>query len=40
LLSADDGQSRAEPLVLDDRGLRDLAQLVEGAIGRFGATES
>src|SRR5450759_1374606 len=35
LLLADDGESGAEPLVLDNRALRDLAQLVEGAVGQL-----
>src|SRR5450759_5098801 len=37
LLLADDGESGAEPLVLDNRALRDLAQLGEGAIGQLDA---
>ena len=33
LLFADQGEDGAEPLVLDNRGLRDVAQLVEGTVG-------
>jgi hypothetical protein len=32
LLLADDSESGAEPLVLDNRALRDLAQRVEGTV--------
>src|SRR6478672_8891313 len=32
LLLADNGENGAEPLVLDNLGLRDLPQLVEGAV--------
>ena len=40
LLLADDGESGAEPLVLDNRALRDLAQLVEGAVGQIAALDA
>src|SRR5882757_7476392 len=34
LLLADEGKSRAKVLVLDDRPLRDLPQLVKGGVGQ------
>ena len=37
LLLADEGKRGAELFVLDDRGLRDLANLVEGPIRQFDA---
>src|SRR5215472_2306441 len=37
LLLADEGKSGTELLVLDDRGLRDLANFVEGPIRQFDA---
>ena len=37
LLVADKGECSAELFVLDDRGLRDLANLVEGPIRQFDA---
>ncbi len=35
LLLADKGENGAEPLVLDNLGLRDLPQLVEGAVSQL-----
>src|SRR6478752_7240531 len=35
LLLADNGENRAEPLVLDNLGLRDLPQLVKGAVSQL-----
>src|SRR5271168_5023033 len=35
LLLADEGERGAEPLVLDNRRLRDMAQRVEGAVGEL-----
>src|SRR4051794_24780562 len=35
LLLADNGENGAEPLVLDNLGLRDLPQLVEGAVSQL-----
>src|SRR3954470_15800993 len=35
LLLADNGEHGAEPLVLDNFALRDLPQLVEGAVGQL-----
>jgi hypothetical protein len=34
LLLADEGKSRAKVLILDDRSLRDLPQLVKGGVGQ------
>ena len=37
LLLADEGEGGTEPLVVDNRGLWDVAQLVEGAVGELDA---
>ena len=35
LLLADEGKDSTKPLVLDNRALRDVAELIEGAVGEF-----
>src|SRR5215469_14433061 len=40
LLVANEGKRGAEMFVLDDRGLRDLANFIEGAIRQFDAAVS